>query len=200
MPTKRRIEPLKDVSAVAMALRSSVHRKGAGSVARGQKDARKQRKARLAVANARDELRTGVWSPASQVASSSGVALATDPNPPIVSENARALEVFNSGPSEQPSGLQMERMTQTLSLLFQQRIVRCGGSVDDDMANLLVAQLLYLDAQNPNRCVLPPVMLLLGVVPVCRNALPISQSLFCYFCRDITMYVNSPGGSVTAGA
>lgn len=64
--------------------------------------------------------------------------------------------MYNAGPSEQPSGLQMERMTQTLSLLFQQRIVRCGGSVDDDMANLLVAQLLYLDAENPNRHALLP--------------------------------------------
>lgn len=48
-----------------------------------------------------------------------------------------------------------------------QRIVRLGGAVDDDMANLLVAQLLYLDSVDPK--------------------------------RDITMYVNSPGGSVTAG-
>lgn len=48
-----------------------------------------------------------------------------------------------------------------------QRIVRCGGAVDDDMANLIVAQLLYLDAQAPN--------------------------------KDVTLYVNSPGGSVTAG-
>jgi ATP-dependent Clp protease, protease subunit len=39
--------------------------------------------------------------------------------------------------------------------------------VDDDMANLIVAQLLYLDAQKPD--------------------------------RDITLYINSPGGSVTAG-
>ena len=39
--------------------------------------------------------------------------------------------------------------------------------MDDDMANLLVAQLLYLDSLDPK--------------------------------RDITMYVNSPGGSVTAG-
>jgi ATP-dependent Clp protease, protease subunit len=49
-----------------------------------------------------------------------------------------------------------------------QRIVRCGGAVDDDMANLIVAQLLYLDAQAPD--------------------------------KDITLYINSPGGSVTAGA
>jgi ATP-dependent Clp protease protease subunit len=49
-----------------------------------------------------------------------------------------------------------------------QRIVRMGGPVDDDMANLIVAQLLYLDSAAAN--------------------------------KDITMYVNSPGGSVTAGA
>ena len=48
-----------------------------------------------------------------------------------------------------------------------QRIVRLGGAVDDDMANLIVAQLLYLDSADKK--------------------------------RDITMYVNSPGGSVTAG-
>jgi ATP-dependent Clp protease protease subunit len=42
-----------------------------------------------------------------------------------------------------------------------------GGPVDDDMANLIVAQLLYLDSVDQE--------------------------------RDITMYVNSPGGSVTAG-
>jgi ATP-dependent Clp protease protease subunit len=48
-----------------------------------------------------------------------------------------------------------------------QRIVRMGGPVDDDMANLIVAQLLYLDSVDQE--------------------------------RDITMYVNSPGGSVTAG-
>ena len=48
-----------------------------------------------------------------------------------------------------------------------QRIIRLGGAVDDEMANLIVAQLLYLDAVDPN--------------------------------VDITMYINSPGGSVTAG-
>ncbi len=54
-----------------------------------------------------------------------------------------------------------------LSACRLQRIVRLGGAVDDDMANLLVAQLLYLDSVDVK--------------------------------RDITMYVNSPGGSVTAG-
>lgn len=32
-----------------------------------------------------------------------------------------------------------------------QRIIRCGGPVDDDMANILVSQLLYLDALDPNK-------------------------------------------------
>ncbi|XP_057474809.1 ATP-dependent Clp protease proteolytic subunit 5, chloroplastic-like [Actinidia eriantha] len=53
------------------------------------------------------------------------------------------------------------------SRLFQQRIVRCAGQVGPEMANNLVAQLLYLDAVDPN--------------------------------KDIIMYVNSPGGSVTDG-
>jgi hypothetical protein len=52
-------------------------------------------------------------------------------------------------------------------MLLLQRIVRMGGPVDDDMANLIVAQLLYLDSADQT--------------------------------KDITMYVNSPGGSVTAG-
>lgn len=55
----------------------------------------------------------------------------------------------------------------TCFVLFVQRIVRMGGPVDDDMANLIVAQLLYLDSVDQE--------------------------------KDITMYVNSPGGSVTAG-
>merc|ERR1719230_906091 len=42
-----------------------------------------------------------------------------------------------------------------------------GGAIDDDMANLIVAQLLYLDYDDPK--------------------------------KDVTIYVNSPGGSVTAG-
>jgi ATP-dependent Clp protease protease subunit len=60
----------------------------------------------------------------------------------------------------------VERFSQVISQLFQQRIVRLGGAVDDDNSNLLVAQLLYLDSVGK---------------------------------KDITMYINSPGGSVTAG-
>lgn len=66
-----------------------------------------------------------------------------------------------------PNPLVIERFQGVVSQLFSQRIVRLGGAVDDDMANLLVAQLLYLDSVDQK--------------------------------KDITMYINSPGGSVTAG-
>ena len=45
----------------------------------------------------------------------------------------------------------MDRFQQVISSLFQQRIVRLGGPVDDGMANLVVAQLLYLDASGKVR-------------------------------------------------
>ncbi|KAJ1412558.1 ClpP/crotonase-like domain superfamily [Sesbania bispinosa] len=66
-----------------------------------------------------------------------------------------------------PPPMVQERFQSVISQLFQYRIIRCGGAVDDDMANIIVAQLLYLDAVDPQ--------------------------------KDIVMYVNSPGGSVTAG-
>ncbi|KAJ7973066.1 ATP-dependent Clp protease proteolytic subunit [Quillaja saponaria] len=66
-----------------------------------------------------------------------------------------------------PPPMMQERFQSVISQLFQYRIIRCGGAVDDDMANIIVPQLLYLDAVDPH--------------------------------KDIVMYVNSPGGSVTAG-
>lgn len=66
-----------------------------------------------------------------------------------------------------PLPMVAERFQSVISQLFQYRIIRCGGPVEDDMANIIVAQLLYLDAVDPT--------------------------------KDIVMYVNSPGGSVTAG-
>lgn len=74
--------------------------------------------------------------------------------------------IASQGPPP-PSPLVVERFQSVVSQLFQQRIVRMGGAVDDDMANLIVAQLLYLDSVDQK--------------------------------KDITLYVNSPGGSVTAG-
>lgn len=66
-----------------------------------------------------------------------------------------------------PPPMVQERFHSVVSQLFQHRIIRCGGAVEDDMANIIVAQLLYLDAVDPT--------------------------------KDIVMYINSPGGSVTAG-
>ena len=88
----------------------------------------------------------------------------------ILGREASGFE-FNpqaAGPQQAPPNPSvMERFQGVISQLFQQRIIRMGGAVDDDMANLIVAQLLYLDAADPK--------------------------------TDVTLYINSPGGSVTAG-
>jgi len=60
-----------------------------------------------------------------------------------------------------------ERGYDIYSRLLKDRIVFLGGGVDDDMANLIIAQLLFLESEDPK--------------------------------KDIFLYVNSPGGSVTAG-
>lgn len=60
-----------------------------------------------------------------------------------------------------------ERAYDIYSRLLKERIVLLEGEVHDQMANLIVAQLLYLEAENPG--------------------------------QDITLWINSPGGSVTAG-
>ena len=60
-----------------------------------------------------------------------------------------------------------ERAYDIYSRLLKDRIVFLGSPVDDDLANLVVAQLLFLESEDPE--------------------------------KDIFMYINSPGGSVTAG-
>ncbi|KAG4916693.1 hypothetical protein JHK87_054250 [Glycine soja] len=50
-----------------------------------------------------------------------------------------------------PPPMVQERFQSVISQPFQYRIVRCGGAVDDDMSNIIVAQLLYLDAIDPNK-------------------------------------------------
>jgi ATP-dependent Clp protease protease subunit len=60
-----------------------------------------------------------------------------------------------------------ERSYDIYSRLLKDRIVIVGSAIDDDLANLVVAQLLFLAADDPE--------------------------------KDIQMYINSPGGSVTAG-
>ncbi len=60
-----------------------------------------------------------------------------------------------------------ERSYDIYSRLLKDRIVFVGGPITDDMANLVTAQLLFLESEDPE--------------------------------REINMYINSPGGSVTAG-
>ena len=66
---------------------------------------------------------------------------------------------------EQPS--KGERSYDIYSRLLQDRIVMLSGEVTTDLANSICAQLLFLNAQDPD--------------------------------KDISLYINSPGGSVTAG-
>ena len=60
-----------------------------------------------------------------------------------------------------------ERAFDIYSMLLKERVIFLTGPVEDVRANLVVAQLLYLEAENPD--------------------------------KDISLYINSPGGSVTAG-
>ncbi|MDO8738675.1 ATP-dependent Clp endopeptidase proteolytic subunit ClpP [Candidatus Deferrimicrobium sp.] len=60
-----------------------------------------------------------------------------------------------------------ERAYDIYSRLLKDRIVFIGSPIDDDVANLVVAQLLFLEAEDPD--------------------------------KDINLYINSPGGIVTAG-
>jgi ATP-dependent Clp protease, protease subunit len=60
-----------------------------------------------------------------------------------------------------------ERSYDIYSRLLKERIIFLVGQVEDYMANLIVAQMLFLEAENPD--------------------------------KDIHLYINSPGGSVTAG-
>lgn len=60
-----------------------------------------------------------------------------------------------------------ERSYDIYSRLLKERVIFIVGSIEDQMANLVVAQLLYLESENPD--------------------------------KDISIYINSPGGSVSAG-
>lgn len=60
-----------------------------------------------------------------------------------------------------------ERAFDIYSRLLKERVIFLNGQVEDNMANLIVAQLLFLEAENPD--------------------------------EDINLYINSPGGVVTAG-
>ena len=72
------------------------------------------------------------------------------PNPIVVEQTARG-----------------ERSYDIYSRLLKERVIFVVGEVEDHMANLVVAQLLFLESENPD--------------------------------KDISLYINSPGGSVSAG-
>src|SRR5262245_66470822 len=60
-----------------------------------------------------------------------------------------------------------ERAYDIYSRLLKERVIFIVGPIEDHMANLVVAQLLFLESENPD--------------------------------KDIALYINSPGGSVSAG-
>ena len=84
--------------------------------------------------------------------------------------------IFNGIPDVEASGLvpmvveqtsRGERAYDIYSRLLKERVIFLVGQVEDHMANLIVAQMLFLESENPD--------------------------------KDIHLYINSPGGSVTAG-
>ena len=83
---------------------------------------------------------------------------------------------YNVAPDVEASGLvpmvveqssRGERAYDIYSRLLKERVIFLVGQVEDHMANLIVAQMLFLESENPD--------------------------------KDIHLYINSPGGSVTAG-
>jgi len=78
--------------------------------------------------------------------------------------NERALNLVPMVVEQTARG---ERAYDIYSRLLKERLVFAVGPVDDYMANVIVAQLLFLESENPD--------------------------------RDISLYINSPGGHVTAG-
>lgn len=81
-----------------------------------------------------------------------------------MTNETRALNLVPMVVEQTPRG---ERAYDIYSRLLKERVVFLVGSVDDQVANLIVAQLLYLESENPD--------------------------------KDISLYINSPGGSVSAG-
>lgn len=80
-----------------------------------------------------------------------------------------AVAITNSGlvPIVVEQSARGERSYDIYSRLLKERVIFLIGPVEDHMANLVVAQLLFLESENPD--------------------------------KDIHLYINSPGGSVTAG-
>jgi ATP-dependent Clp protease protease subunit len=85
----------------------------------------------------------------------------------VLSMTAHPLHIVNTIPMVVEQSGRGERAFDLYSRLLRERIIFLGMPVDDNVADLLVAQLLFLDAEDPE--------------------------------KDVQIYINSPGGSVTAG-
>lgn len=77
------------------------------------------------------------------------------------------LQVLNYVPTVIEASSRGEKAFDIFSRLLRERIIFVGDEIDDESANSIVAQLLLLDSENPE--------------------------------KDIMMYINSPGGVITAG-
>jgi ATP-dependent Clp protease, protease subunit len=88
----------------------------------------------------------------------------TQPLADLGAQHARALNLVPMVVEQTARG---ERAYDIYSRLLKDRVVFCVGPVEDYMANVIVAQLLFLESENPD--------------------------------KDISLYINSPGGAVTAG-
>ena len=86
-----------------------------------------------------------------------------------MSRSAASMEIANLGlvPMVVEQSARGERSYDIYSRMLKDRIVFMVGPVEDQVANLVIAQMLYLESENPD--------------------------------KDIHLYINSPGGSVTAG-
>ena len=80
---------------------------------------------------------------------------------------AHDIRALNLVPIVVEQSARGERAYDIYSRLLRERVVFCVGPIDDYMANVIVAQLLFLESDNPD--------------------------------KDINLYINSPGGAVTAG-
>jgi ATP-dependent Clp protease protease subunit len=88
-------------------------------------------------------------------------------NHPLSSQNSRSQTIQNVLPMVVEQSGRGERAFDIYSRLLRERIIFLGTPIDDKIADSVVAQLLFLDAEDPE--------------------------------KDVQIYINSPGGSVTAG-
>ena len=81
--------------------------------------------------------------------------------------NKNEIHALNLVPMVVEQTARGERAYDIYSRLLKERVIFLVGPVEDEVANLIIAQLLYLESENPD--------------------------------KDINLYINSPGGSVTSG-